>query len=47
MLLGRTYVEDDISKEAFIVAKRLFLEKRMVFSKSLEDHLPTQLLQLW
>lgn len=49
MLLGKTdtYVEDDISKEAFMVAKRTFLEKRMVFSTSLEDHLPRQLLQLW
>lgn len=49
MLLGKTdiYVEDNISKEAFMVAKRMILEKKMAFSKSLEDHLPTWLLQLW
>lgn len=49
MLFGRTdtYVEDDISKETLMVAKRIFQEKRMVFSTNLEDQLPTQLLQLW
>lgn len=43
MLLGKsdTYMEDDISKEAVVVTKRMFLAKRMVSSKSLEDGLPT------
>ena len=41
MLLGRadTYLGGDISKEAVVVAKRMFLTKRMVFSKPPEDQL--------
>lgn len=48
MLLGRayTYVEGDISKEAIMVAKRMFMAERMVFTHSVEDQLPIQLPQL-
>lgn len=48
MLLGKSdiYMEDDISKEAVVGSKRMFLAKRMVSSKSLEDELPTKFLQL-
>lgn len=42
--IANTYEEDDSSKEA-VVTKRMFLAKRMVFSKSLDHQLPTKLLQ--